>query len=131
VTAWPWPHESLLERARHVARIYREHLHTMSRERCDALDKAMADVGITWMTGRDVVYEDTDAITGDLAAELVGRPESVIRQWACLPHPDDPTKMLLPRFGWDDHRRTYLVGAVREAARLAEMNAFTPKGRPA
>jgi hypothetical protein len=121
VTAWLWPQETILERARHVARIYREHLHTMSRDRCDALDRALAEMGVTWITTREVVYEDTDAITVDLAAELVGRTETVIHKWANKPHPEDPARPLLPRHGWDGRRRTFLVGHVREAARLTDV----------
>lgn len=92
----------------------------MSRDRCDALDKAMAEVGVTWLTPRERVYDDKDAITGDLAAELVGRPESTIRRWANTRHPFDPESMLLPGHGRDGRRRTFLAGAVREAARLME-----------
>lgn len=126
MTAWPWPQETPLERARHVARVYREHLHTMSRDRCDALDKAMTEVGVTWLTARERVFEDTDAITGDLAAELVGRPESTIRRWANRPHPTKTGRVLLPGHGWDGRRRTFLAGAVREAARLMDGPACEP-----
>lgn len=119
MTGWPWPGDTELVRARKVAIAYREHLRTANPQVCAALDEAMRAYGQFWLLPRQETYEPTQAITADLAAELVSRSEAMIRRWACTPHPDLPGRMLLPRFGWDGPRRTFLVADVLEAARVA------------
>lgn len=119
MSGWPWPGDNELTRARKIALAYRMHLRTTNPKLCDALDEAMRAYGQFWvLSDTPVVYEPTQAITADLAAELVSRSEVMIRRWACTPHPEDPGRMLLPRFGWDGARRTYLVADVLEAKRV-------------
>jgi hypothetical protein len=123
VSAWPWPADSALARARRIAIAYRTHLHTANPTVCDALDETMRSYGQLWVVPRLAVYDPEDAITADLAGELVSRPEGAIRRWACTPHPQDATRMMLPRFGWDGPRRTYLVADVLAAAVIADARA--------
>jgi hypothetical protein len=115
---WPYPHDTELGRARRIAIAYRTHLHTANPAACAQLDAAMRDWGQVWLFPSTVMYDETDAVTADVAGGLVSRPETTIRDWARTPHPDDPSRMLLPRFGWDGRRRTYLVGDVLAAAAI-------------
>lgn len=115
---WPWPKDNELTRRTKVAIAYRERLHVSNRVLCDALDDTMRAYGQFWIVPRLTVYAPDDEVTADLAAELVSRSESVIRRWASMPHPDDPSRVLLPRHGWDGPRRTYLVADVYEAAAI-------------
>jgi hypothetical protein len=119
VSGWPWPGDTELSKARKVAIAYREHLHTSNPTMCDALDDAMRDYGQMWVLPKPTTFEAEDAITAEVAGELVSRSEGVIRRWASTPHPDDPSRMLLPRFGWDGPRRTFLVADVLAAAVVA------------
>lgn len=118
MTPWPWGPETELQKARRIAIAYRNHFHTANPTVCDVLDAAMVEHGQTWLLPRPVLYDDTDAVTTAVAAELVGRSAAVIRRWAATDHPDRPGK-LLPAFGWDGPSRTYLVGEVREAAAIS------------
>jgi hypothetical protein len=117
---WPFPGETPLQIARQVARAYRERLHLNNRELCEQTDQLMIGFGQPWVVPGIAHYDDDQAITGDLAAQLVSRTESVIKKWACTPHPERPGEMLLPRHGWSGKRRTYLVSAVKRAAELAD-----------
>lgn len=116
---WPWGNETALVKARRIAAAYREHLRAANPSVCAALDAALAELGQTWMIPQNITWDDTDAVTTAQAADLVGRPESVIRRWAATPDPEQPGRAMLPRFGWDGRARTYLVADVRAAAYLA------------
>lgn len=118
MTPWPWGPETELQKARRIAIAYRNHFHTANPTVCDIIDTAMAEHGQTWLLPRPVLYDDTDAVTTAAAAELVGRPVSVIRRWAATAHPERDGQ-LLPHFGWDGPSRTYLVGDVRAAAAIS------------
>lgn len=120
MSGWPDPRDNAIVRARRVAAAYRHYLAIASPVLCRELDETMRTRGQWWIVPRTQVYQDDDAITADLAAELVSKSEGTIRRWAATPHPDMPGRMLLPRHGWDGSRRTYLVGDVREAAHVAE-----------
>ena len=113
---WPFPGDTSLDRARKIALMYRARLRALSVDACDDADRAANESGETWVTPQLATVDDTDAITGDEAADLVNVTEDVIRQWACTPHPERPDEMLLPRFGWRGRKRTYLAAHVREAA---------------
>jgi hypothetical protein len=120
VTGWPRPGDTELSIARTVAVAYRNHLHTANPQVCDRLDLVMRDYGQTWVFPRPAEYEDTDAVTTAVAAELVSRSPSVVRRWAVTEYPPGSGGMLLPRFGWDGPSRTYLVGDVRRAAHISD-----------
>lgn len=112
---WPYPNDSELERARAVALMYRQHLRAQSTDLCDQCDETAVAFGEFWAAPHLVRHEPDDAITTPEAAELVGVSEAMIRHWARLPHPDDPTRMLLPRFKRRGRHMTYLVANVEAA----------------
>lgn len=119
MTDWPWPGDTALTIARRVAVAYRTHLHAANPAVCDALDAAMRDYGQHWVLPTPVVDGDgMGAVTTREAAARAGVSVDVIRQWACTPHPDDPTRALLPRFRRAGRERTYLIADVDTAAAL-------------
>lgn len=119
ISAWPFPGDTALLRARRIALAYREHLRNLNPQLCAAIDESMRAYGQTWIAPEADPYDDYDAITTAEAAQLVDVSQETIRQWACTPHPVDPTRMLLPRFGWRARQRTYLVVHVWHALELA------------
>ncbi|MEV1315354.1 hypothetical protein AB0J14_04635 [Micromonospora arborensis] len=113
---WPVPGDNATDRARKVAQMYRARLRALDAAACDQADQVAVNFGETWVTPTVATVDDTDTITTAEAAQLVNVSEDVIRQWACTPHPEDPGKPLLPRFGWRGKARTYLAKHVRDAA---------------
>jgi len=120
---WPYAGDSEVERARKIALMYRQHLRAQSPTICDQLDRAAVEYGEAWAAPHVLRHEPDDAITTAQAAELVGVTPEMIRHWARLPHPDDPTRPLLPRFRRRGRDMTYLVRnveAAHEAYRRAQ-----------
>lgn len=117
---WPFPGDSLLQRARHVARAYRERLHLNNRELCDETDALMTRLGQSWVVPGHEHYQPYDEITGDIAAAMTHRSEATIRRWTTKPHPTIPGQKLLPVYGNQGSRNTYLVEHVRQAAAIAD-----------
>lgn len=116
--AWPFPGDTEAQRARTIAQAYRRELYTAAPELCRVLDERMRIFGQLWILGEELDAPDDRAVTTAEAAILVSvRPET-IRQWACTHHPDNPARMVLPRFGYDGRLRTYLAGDVRAAAEM-------------
>lgn len=118
--AWPWPNDTALTRARRVTLSYRAALRLNNRALCDQLDETMTAFGETWVAEAEVAAEPDgmDAVTTAEAAELVHVPEHEIRRWATQPHPEDPGRMLLPRFRRRGRAMTYLVRDVVAAAKI-------------
>lgn len=119
MNAWPFPNDTVLERARRVAQAYREHLNTVAPELCGTVDKTMLAFGQTWVLPMEDNYKSGDAISTSEAAELVGVSRNVIRQWACMKHRFED-RPLLPRLRRRGREMTYLVDSVREAARIMD-----------
>lgn len=127
---WPRPGESAVERARSVALMYRQHLRAQSVPVCDQLDRLAVELGEAWAAPTLVVHEPDQAVTTDEAAELAGVTPEMIRHWARLPHPDDPSSPLLPRFKRRGRYMTYLtanVQAALEAYRRSTTRQVSPK----
>lgn len=112
---WPYAGDSEVERARKVALMYRQHLRAQSVAMCDEVDRTAVAFGEAWAAPHTVRYEPTDAITTAQAAELVGVTPEMIRHWARLPHPDDPSAPLLPRARRQGREMTYRVMHVEAA----------------
>lgn len=116
---WPWPNDTAADRARKIARMYRQHLHTLNPAICDQLDQTAAGFGETWMLEAAADETDDDReLTTTQAADLAGTTPKRIREWACTPHPDRTGEMLLPRFKMRGRERTYLAVHVRAAAAI-------------
>lgn len=119
-TAWPWPHDTALTRARRVALSYRAALRLNNRALCDQVDTALVERGESWVLEAEVTVEPDgmDAITTNEAAKLVHVPPHEVRRWATLKDPRNPGRMLLPRFRRKGKEMTYLVRDVHDAARF-------------
>lgn len=116
---WPHPNDTAVDRARKVAGMYRQHLHTLNPAVCDQLDQVAAGFGQTWMLDKlDTGPAEDHDLTTEEAAELVEVSPETIRKWACMPHRAEPGRTLLPRFGRRNRQRTYLAQHVREAAAI-------------
>lgn len=113
---WPRPGEPDVERARAIALMYRQHLRAWSVDLCDQADQTAVAFGEYWAAPHLVHYEPEDAITTSQAAELVGVSPDMIRHWARLTHPDDPSRPLLPRARRQGREMTYRVMHVEAAS---------------
>jgi hypothetical protein len=81
VTAWPWPGDSPVDRARRVAQSYREALVTADPRRCAALDAWCAAHGQHWVAPTVAHIELDDEVTIDEAADLIGLSAYAIYKW--------------------------------------------------
>lgn len=113
---WPNTIDTALDRARKIAGMYRSRLRALDRDACNILDDTAAAFGETWMLDKPDVVDPHREVTTAEAAELVQVHPDTIRKWACMNHPDDLEKPLLPRFKKRGRERTYLAGHVLEAA---------------
>jgi len=109
---WPFEGDRPIDRARRIANSLLAYLDDADREH---IVEQAHRYGEAWLGGSLVVYDDDQAITGDLAAEMLAVPEHEVRRWATMPHPDDPTRPLLPRAGLAGRRQTYVVAHLLEA----------------
>ncbi len=113
---WPFPDDSPVQRARHIAIMYRTRLRAVDRAAADDCDATARQFGETWIAPEAVAYPDDKEVTTDEAASMANVTVDTIRQWACMPHPEKPGEPLLPRFGKRGRQRTYIARKVREAA---------------
>lgn len=71
-----------LQRARGVARAYRQHLRTANRVLADALDDAVVAAGEGWwLVEHEITVEPDDLVSTAAAAELANVGQGTIRQW--------------------------------------------------
>lgn len=117
---WPGGRDTPVGRARRIAGMYRARLRALDLDACAQCDEVAASFGETWMLERPDLVDDDRELTRAEAADLVDVHPDTIARWAGTRHPDDPDRMLLPRFGWRGKQRTYIAGKVREAAALAK-----------
>jgi hypothetical protein len=77
---WPRPADTAVDRARAIAREYRQVLWQVDPVRCAVLDRAADAFGEDWVT-QTAQYNDSDLLTlADLAAQL-GEKYSTVHQW--------------------------------------------------
>lgn len=81
MTAWPFPADTVLDRARRVAQIYRHALQQLDPEQCRALDAQMATLGQTWVAPTPSTHEPDDLLTTDLAADEMNVSRRTIYTW--------------------------------------------------
>ena len=65
--SWPWPADSPLDRARRVARSYRELLLAQLPDACRALDEEMIRRGQGWVLPQVDPYDPSELLTADEA----------------------------------------------------------------
>jgi hypothetical protein len=71
-----------LQRARGVARAYRQHLRTANPRVCTALDDAVVAAGEGWwLVEQEITIEPDDLVSTAGAAELASVGQGTIRQW--------------------------------------------------
>lgn len=78
---WPWPGDSPLDRARRVARTYRDALAAARPEACRQLDAQLADLGQSWIIPQVVVYNQDDLLTIELVAAMCDVKNGTVAQW--------------------------------------------------
>lgn len=119
-TGWPFPGDNALRRARAVASAYRQHLLDVDPELCALVDRRMLAFGQAWVVPAERLFDDDVAITTAEAALIASVSQDTIRQWACMPHPNNPGMPLLPRQRRRGRQMTYLVVHVKAAAAIME-----------
>jgi hypothetical protein len=113
---WPWPDETPATRARRLARAYRAVAARADPHATRTVDQRAAGWGETWMLDTEQTVDDDRELTTAEAAELVNVAPQTIRKWACLNHPEQPGRKLLPRFGRRGRETLYIAADVRAAA---------------
>jgi hypothetical protein len=84
---WPFPADTTLERARRIARSYRDALMNFAPEHCRSLDERAVQVGQAWVCPTQLsaaaAEEALDSVMGpkDIAV-LLGVPAATIYGWA-------------------------------------------------
>lgn len=81
---WPWPADSTAERARRVARSYREALLTRLPDECAALDAQMTQFGQRWVMPTRTEPDLDERVTVRVAAEYVGLTVHGVYAWVYL-----------------------------------------------
>lgn len=77
---WPWP-DTPTEKARRVARAYRDAYHAVAPEACRELDQRVQSLGQGWIVPAVVQYADNDLLTVDELADFCGVQPGTIDQW--------------------------------------------------
>lgn len=81
-STWPWPGDSALDRARRVARSYRETLLAEFPDACAALDRRLVDqLGQAWLVPTLATVDLDEWVTIGVAAEHVGLSEQGVYAW--------------------------------------------------
>lgn len=87
---WPFPREDSTERARRVARTYREALYRVEPQACGVIDDAARSAGERWVLPYLGSADDWVAVRD--AAALIGRSTRWVYLWAHA-HPDGARKV--------------------------------------
>ncbi|WP_143268508.1 MerR family transcriptional regulator [Amycolatopsis vastitatis] len=89
---WPWPGDSPLDRARRVARNYRDALMRADAEACGELDRRCRDLGQGWIVPQQMKFGQDDLLDVDEVADLCDVQADTVRQWRRrgLPTVDTP-----------------------------------------
>lgn len=77
---WPNPADSALDRARAIAREYRDALHAADPHRCAVLDQAAGEFGETWLTAR-LQFTDSELLTLTDLADVLGQKRGTVWAW--------------------------------------------------
>lgn len=78
---WPWPEDSALDRARAVAREYRDAVHKLDPELGARMDVRAAKVGQTWLFPQVSQFEENELLTTRQAAEFCHIRPTTLPQW--------------------------------------------------
>ncbi|MFC5993536.1 helix-turn-helix domain-containing protein [Pseudonocardia hispaniensis] len=78
---WPWPADTELERARRVARDYRDALRAVRPDLADHLDAQFQAVGQGWVNAEPAALDPDELLTAEQAAELAQVAVRTITTW--------------------------------------------------
>lgn len=78
---WPWPADTLTDRARRIARSYRDALFTADPQRCRQLDEQATHLGQGWVVPRILTVQPDDLLTRWQAADYAGVKAKTITEW--------------------------------------------------
>lgn len=78
---WPWPGDTPVERARRIARSYRDALLAAEPDTCTALDARAARLGQGWITPKPLAYHDDDLLTAPEVATMCDVQPGTVDQW--------------------------------------------------
>lgn len=109
---WPWESDTPLERARRVARSYREALESANPTMCERLDRKVSEFGQTWIQPVEVRWEQLSA--KDIE-NMLGIPATTIRAWA--------SKGRITKLIADDGSPVYMAEEVRSVAAQSRRTA--------
>ena len=89
--AWPWPADTELERARRVARQYREALQHVAPNLARHLDDICTRCGQRWIAAAPVVLDPDELLTTGEVAELRQVRPRTVTKWRLELNPPLPT----------------------------------------
>lgn len=78
---WPWPADTPTDRARRIARSYRDALHAVDPDRCARLDAEATRLGQGWVVPQIVTVAPDDLLTRWQAAEFCQVRAKTITEW--------------------------------------------------
>lgn len=78
---WPWPGDTPLDRARRIARSYRDALHVADHHTCAYLDQRARDLGQGWIVPKPLGWDRDDLLTQDEVADMCDVRLATVRQW--------------------------------------------------
>lgn len=81
VDRWPWPHESVLDRREHLARIYRAALERVAPNECYIIDADAERFGQRWILPATAVHELDDMLTAELVADAENVTTRTVDLW--------------------------------------------------
>lgn len=118
IDPWPWPADTQLERARRVARAYRDVVAKLAPNVVAQLDAAMAERGQGWVDARPLAHDLDDLLTVEEAAEFSQVRPRTITTWRLERTPPLPARHtpdgIRIRFGdlvaWQAGRRRRRTG---------------------
>ena len=98
VLPWPWPADSREDRAKRVARSYRQLIQDIAQHRCPdpagdlhRLDQRWATYGIHWLLPRPDMLNPDEWMSAPDLAHFIDRTRRDIYNWARLGHIDQRT----------------------------------------
>jgi hypothetical protein len=78
---WPWPADTPLDRARRVARTYRDTLAAHQPEVCRRLDGTATTLGQGWIVPRPLTWNTDDLLDAAAVADMCDIRPSTVDQW--------------------------------------------------
>jgi hypothetical protein len=78
---WPWSGDTPAEKARRVARSYRDRLEFADPDACARLDREMTRLGQRWVLPTVATYTEDDLLPADLVADYAHVSLKAVYGW--------------------------------------------------